>query len=768
MAVWMPTRTERQHRAAAAQRSRPAARSDSPSMLKRAAKLIVEPKRASLHLATAVVAAAIAGLPSHTVSPLIYVWLALAMVDVAFTAGWKRMLSGHGEDADFTPPPATGVVMTGSISSTVKLDYDAGTAEKTYEPGAFVKALYALSFQAPFPYTSNLAAVEAARQRRAVIGLLTKYWYGENLVAPALDVRVDENGKITFVTELVRGTAPKDLDRAKALLADLTERFLDSGLPSWQVGSYNPRSIGNLIEREDGSFRIIDLESNLVTPILPPAAAVRAVRAGLYPSFDEIDVRRLEGYIDSNRESIVATLGYEDADALFMSVNAYGAAQAEWHGSEPRIASKLLKFAFGLVYVPGWFAAFRGLTKGSEQMAENFTASGIATWQDEGRLTETQAEEIRACLKLPEVASATANLGAHLAMSVPLRFPLGSIARSGWTVGMRVRGEWMALRGKGSASSARQVHTLPVAIVAGIPGMGSFAYALSKPLQQQRAIGAIALDQLFRHLSMGVYRGLHLDTLTLWMAQPLRVVRRSLGGSIKDHVRERVRGLGSTALVAAAVIALNAAIIGEAIAAPTATGESVIRYALIGQAIAAGVLGLFAFRSYWKRSDATADLDQASGIFLWGSFAVVLIGIGVDYGLGIHEAVFGFSAAHFNVLPVLTDPSEKLIILGYATIAGPAFLVLRHELASTRASSTWLVVAMAIGALVIAAGASDRIEGIQVYAQALTGAALMLAFASRLAETKREEEAVLDSGRLTVSDCRAAAALLEGAPIVCQ
>ncbi len=768
MAVWMPTRTERQHRAVAAQRSRPATRSDSPWLLKRAAKLIVEPKRASLHLATVVVVAAIAGLPSHTVSPLLYGWLALAMIDVAFTAGWKRMLSGHGEDADFTPPPATGVVMTGSISSTVKLDYDAGTAEKTYEPGAFVKALYALSFQAPFPYTSNLPALEAARQRRAVIGLLTKYWYGENLVAPALDVRVEDNGKITFVTELVRGTAPLDLDRAKALLADLTERFLDSGLPSWQVGSYNPRSIGNLIEREDGSFRIIDLESNLVTPLLPPAAAIRAVRAGLYPSFDEIDVGRLEGYIDSNRESIVATLGYEDADALFMSVNAYGAAQAEWHGSEPRIASKLLKFAFGLVYVPGWFAAFRGITKGSEQMAENFTTAGIATWQDEGRLTEAQADEIRASLKLPEVASATANLGAHLAISVPLRFPFGSIARSGWTLGMRARGEWMGLRGKGSTSSARQVHTLPVAIVAAIPGMGSFAYALSKPLRQQRAIGAIALDQLFRHLSMGVYRGLHLDTLTLWMAQPLKVVRRSFGESVNHHVIERARSFGSTAVVAAAVIPLSAAIVAEAIAAPTDTGESLIRSALIGHAILAGVLGLLAFRSYWKRSGAAADLDQASGIFLWGSVAVVLIGIGVDYGLGIHEAVFGFTAAHFNVLPVLTDPSEKLIILGYATIAGPAFLLLRHELASTRASATWLILAMAAGALVIAAGASDHVESVQVYAQALTGAALMVAFAARLAETKREETVNIEANAIAVSRFRESQDLLAGCPVACQ
>ena len=36
------------------------------------------------------------------------------------------------------------------------------------------------------------------------------------------------------------------------MLRRLTARFLDAGLPSWQVGHYNPRALGNLIEREDG------------------------------------------------------------------------------------------------------------------------------------------------------------------------------------------------------------------------------------------------------------------------------------------------------------------------------------------------------------------------------------------------------------------------------------------------------------------------------------------------------------------------------------
>jgi hypothetical protein len=681
------------------------------------------------------VVAALSGLLGNDASPLIYGWLALALLDIVFTSGWKRMLSGHGEDADFTPPPAGGVVMTGSISSTVTLDYDAGTAEKTYAPGGFVRALYRLSFQAPFPYSSNLAAVDAARHRRSVIGLLTEYWYGENLVAQALDVRHEPDGTIVLVSELVRGTAPRDLPRAKALLADLTERFLDSGLPSWQVASYNPRSIGNLIEREDGSFRIIDLESNLVTPILPPKAAVRAIRAGLYPSFDEIDTDRLDAYLAENCESLTARLGEAQAVRLFAAASDYARAQQAWHAGEPRVASKLLRFAFRLIDVPSWWRAVQRLTASGENLAENFTTAGIAAWEDEGRLTAEEADRIRASLALPEVASATAGLGAHMAMSVPLRFPLGSIARSAWTLSLRAKGEWDALRGRASASSARQVHSLPVAIVAGIPGLGTFAYTLAKPLRQQRALGAIALDQLLRHVSMRAYRGFHLDTLTLWMAQSQPV---AFAGSLMSRAPGRLRALGGTLAIASGAFFVNAALISAAVALDTPEGSTtaeVARNLLFVELAIAGAAGLFAFRNYWRQPANLGDLNEAAGMFLWGFGSLFIIAAGIDYGLGVHEMLFGFTAEHFNVFPLLTDPSEHLIVLGYATIAIPVLVLLRHELTSSRASATWLSVALISGVLLVTSASLQPFGDRATIAQALTGGALLVAFGSRFVET---------------------------------
>ncbi len=265
----------------------------------------------------------------------------------------RSLLSGSPEG--HTPPPEEGgIVMTGSISSTVKLDYDRGTAEKIYLPTRFVRLLYRLSFQAPFPYTDNAPALEAARLRRTIVGLLTKAWFGDNMVAQALDVRLEEDGRYTLVTELIRGTEPKDPRHAKLMLRQLTVRFLDAGLASWQVGHYNPRAVGNLIEREDGSYRVIDLESNLVTPIMPAGAAVRAARRVHYPSFDDIDMPRLQQYLATNHEELTTVLGPEDTARLLDAAAAYGRAQRAWHGGEPRIPGKLLGLALALVDVPHW------------------------------------------------------------------------------------------------------------------------------------------------------------------------------------------------------------------------------------------------------------------------------------------------------------------------------------------------------------------------------------------------------------------------------
>ena len=147
-------------------------------------------------------------------------WIAAFALVIATVFGGAGLLlafrrAGTVEALAPLEVPQTGIVLTGSISSDVVLDYDRGTATKVYRPTKPVKLLYALSFQSIFPYTTNEAAFTAASERRAIAGLLTEYWFGENHVSPVLDVVKWDDGRFSLITELVRGTLPRDTKRAR-------------------------------------------------------------------------------------------------------------------------------------------------------------------------------------------------------------------------------------------------------------------------------------------------------------------------------------------------------------------------------------------------------------------------------------------------------------------------------------------------------------------------------------------------------------------------
>jgi hypothetical protein len=232
-----------------------------------------------------------------------------------------------------------GVVHTGSISSTVDLDYVHGEAHKRYHPSLPVRLMYRITFQAPFPYVANHGALEAARQRRIIVDLLTKYWYGHHLVAKVLDIADMPDGGHDFVTRLIVGREPADQKRAKEFLRDLDRKFLDAGLPTWQVTPYNPHSVTNFIELADGTYRIIDLESSLVACLYPVSRIFEYMRAGILPAFDDIDVARLRRYVAGESKTIATTLG-DEYSLLCAAIDAYEAAARKWHASEPRLINR--------------------------------------------------------------------------------------------------------------------------------------------------------------------------------------------------------------------------------------------------------------------------------------------------------------------------------------------------------------------------------------------------------------------------------------------
>ena len=247
------------------------------------------------------------------------------------------------------------MVHTGSISSAVELDFERNLAHKIYHPKGYVRLLYWLAFQAPFPYVSNHAALEAARQRRIIVDLLAKFWFGHDLVADVVTIDDVSGDGHDFVTELVRGNEPPHKKKVWRFLKQLDKRFIEAGLPTWQVTPYNPHAITNFIETKEGTYRIIDLESSLVALLYPVTGIPRLIREGLFPSFDDIDVKRLRRYVGRNAEAIERALG-DGYAKLLTAIDRYEASAAAWHAGEPRYLTRFLRGALRILETPRrWF-----------------------------------------------------------------------------------------------------------------------------------------------------------------------------------------------------------------------------------------------------------------------------------------------------------------------------------------------------------------------------------------------------------------------------
>jgi hypothetical protein len=243
------------------------------------------------------------------------------------------------------------VIHTGSISSSVDLDLVHNLAHKIYHPKRYVRTLYWLAFQSPFPYVDNHPALEAARQRRIIVDMLARYWFGHDLVADVVDVQDVPAGGHDFITELVRGKEPPHKRKVWRFLKQLDERFLEAGLPTWQVTPYNPHAITNFIETPEGTYRIIDLESSLVAFLYPVTAIPRLIRAGIFPSFDDIDVQQLRKYVKRHADGLQEALG-DGYAVLLEAIDSYETAAAAWHASEKRYLPRALSAALRVLEAP--------------------------------------------------------------------------------------------------------------------------------------------------------------------------------------------------------------------------------------------------------------------------------------------------------------------------------------------------------------------------------------------------------------------------------
>jgi hypothetical protein len=379
--------------------------------------------------------------------------------------------------------------------------FDAETVSKTYAPGLIPTALYWLAFQAPFPYVRNRTALQAAVHRRNLARILTQYWYGTPRVAEATEIAASGD-RLALVSERVNGGEPTDRAAAKAFLGDLRRRFEDAGLPTWQIDPRQPRAVDNLLETPDGTYKIVDLESGLVSPMASLRTWGRAIKRGLVPFFDEIFFDVTRAYVAREEAAMRAALGADGFADLTTTLDAAEREAAAWHASEPRLWGRLLRSLRHGFYVRTWKARSQARLAGGHEKALAWIERAVATWEREGRITADEAETLRAQVAAPTFQAMLPYLGAHILISIPLRFPFGSVARSVMVAGALGAASGRLLMRRIDREAWKQawsIHSPLVFLLAAVPGFGTFAYLAAKPVRANRlllrALGDAAMQK---------------------------------------------------------------------------------------------------------------------------------------------------------------------------------------------------------------------------------------------------------------------------------
>jgi len=158
-----------------------------------------------------------------------------------------------------------------------------------------------------------------------------------------------------------------------------------------------------------------------------------------------------------------------------------------------------------------------------------------------------------------------------------------------------------------------------------------------------------------------------------------------------------------------------------------------------GQLFAASVFGFAAYFTFWERRVA-ASRSEAAGIFFWAIGAIGLAIFALDDYFTVHERLGEWLIGQLHFVPVVTQASSDMLVLGYA-IGGLATIVLfRMEIFSGRPSATLLLLAAissVVMVLVDGFGTTDAIRALEFPSQTFACTLLMLAFLVRWLEVRQ-------------------------------
>lgn len=140
--------------------------------------------------------------------------------------------------------------------------------------------------------------------------------------------------------------------------------------------------------------------------------------------------------------------------------------------------------------------------------AQRWFESSIATWEREGRLSADEAKRLRAEITKPQFLAVMPHFGVHLAIGAVLRFPVGSITRATYVLlNLLIATVRLLTRNidRHTWGQAFSIHSPLVILIAGMPGIGTFAYLASRPLRSNHLLLRVAGDAVLLKLPGNVY-----------------------------------------------------------------------------------------------------------------------------------------------------------------------------------------------------------------------------------------------------------------------
>jgi hypothetical protein len=228
-------------------------------------------------------------------------------------------------------------------------------AKKVFVGSTLAGIVHQFFYGSDNPYIWSRESILEAHHRREVLSILVQWWLpGKLRVARSHGTSWNDELKVNEMTmdfvdgpgaQLWNPLRPTNENELEELMGEIMKplqgHLIEAGFTgaAWQAGYYNPVATSNfLLEKGPGGAREwvwIDIESGvpalfspnpygLLSFYLPQSLKLRR------PLFDDVDLGKLQGYLETHRDEIEQALGKESWESLQVSASALEQPENTW------------------------------------------------------------------------------------------------------------------------------------------------------------------------------------------------------------------------------------------------------------------------------------------------------------------------------------------------------------------------------------------------------------------------------------------------------